>query len=104
MAHLTAIKELPKESRFLIGDKFRCFNVGMNVAPENDYYDYLLSYAPWQPEHVMLINITDKNSKAGFAFLALLEIDRSASPAGVTVETLINMVDDGITRWFLIRD
>lgn len=99
------IKDLSYEERFWHGHVFRVYNVGMNpklVNPENDYYDYLLTYLPWETNHLALVNVTANNHKRGMAYGGLIPIH----PGGdkfVTRMELEEYLGPKLSDWYLIE-
>lgn len=98
------LSELDENYEFKIGIRLRCYNVGLSVKDEKlDYYDYILAYALWFPDEMMLVNITDGSSKAGGVYGGTVALDRSSSRIVVEMKNLKYTLGDDLKDWYLIE-
>ena len=99
------IDELSYEEKFWYGTLFRMYNVGMNpelVSAEDNYYDYLLTLLPWEPDYLALVNVTENNYRKGLAYGGLIPIHPSGDKY-VTRAELEEYLGPVLSDWYLIE-
>ncbi len=91
---LIDIKSLDNDTLYSSGTIFRQYKVGMNVNTiHEDYYDYMLVDIPWELEHLLLVNVTTNNIKAGYTHCCV-KIDNNSGFRMVSVFNLKNAIGD----------
>lgn len=98
--NLTLLKEISDDIELWSGTKLRHHNVGKNTLQELDYYDYILAYANWDPNSMMLVNITENDSKAGYVYGGTVNTGGSAS---VNKSALQHTLGEGLTDWYILE-
>jgi len=100
---LFPLHDIDSTKEFWSGTKLRVLNVGMNVDDKSeDYYDYILAYASWESESMMIVNITDNNSKAGSVYGGVIPIRTDLGRAVVTKAGFQHTLGKGLKDWYLI--
>jgi len=98
------LAELNDNFEFKIGIRLRHYNVGLNVKDEElDYYDYILAYALWLPDEMMLVNITEGSSKAGGVYGGTIIVDRSNGKIIGEMRNLKYTLGDDLKDWYLLE-
>ncbi len=93
--------DLKKDQIFYKGTRLRKYNVGLNTENKaEDYYDYILAYAHWNRDEMMLVNITEGlgEYKAGSVYGGVLQ----GGPS-VNKEHFMFTLED-IENWYILDD
>jgi hypothetical protein len=99
------ITNLDYEEVFWYGTVFRMYNAGMNpdvVSPENNYYDYLLTFLPWEQEYLALVNVTLNNHKRGQAYGGLIPVHARIGKCVTRLE-LEKYLGPVLSDWYLLE-
>lgn len=73
---LPRLSDIDDQLELWRGTKIRLVNNGENLHPGDKYYDYMLALLPWEKENMILVNITDKNHKAGAVYATKVPIEK----------------------------
>lgn len=98
------LSEIDERAEFWSGTKLRKYNVGLNTEDRNeDYYDYILAYANWDKESMMLVNITEGlgKNKAGSVYSGVLPIKLETGKAIVNKASFLHTLED-IENWYIL--
>ncbi|WP_341224509.1 hypothetical protein [uncultured Arcticibacterium sp.] len=102
---LTPLQDIDPNQEFWPGTKLRELNVGMNVEDKSeDFYDYILAYANWDSGSMMIVNITENNSKAGSVYSGVIPIRTDLGKAIVTKAGFQHTLGKELYDWYLILE
>jgi hypothetical protein len=100
---LIPLHDIDSDQEFWSGTKLRVLNVGMYVEDKSeDYYDYILAYANWDSDSMMIVNITENNSKAGSVYGGVIPIRTDLGKAVVTKAGFQHTLGNELKDWYLI--
>ncbi|MCK5776095.1 MAG: hypothetical protein KAH25_07965 [Bacteroidales bacterium] len=103
---LKSLEEVESHEKFWSGTRLRNYKVGLNVkVDEDDYYDYILAYALWEKESMMLVNVTNGlgKNKAGSVYGGVLPV-RLDTGSAVVDRASFEFTLGELKDWFIILD
>ena len=86
------------------GTKIRLVNNGIDMHPDDKFFDYLLVYIPWDSDFMTLVNITDKSHKLGATYAARISVDKTSKKIVVTKAGLRQALRQDFDHCFLIKE
>lgn len=98
------LTDIDETREFWSGTKLRKYKVGLNTPnADEDYYDYILAYAPWDKESMMLVNITEGigKNKSGSVYAGVLSVKLETGKAIVTKSSFQHTLED-FENWYLL--
>ncbi|MCB0735522.1 MAG: hypothetical protein H6608_04535 [Flavobacteriales bacterium] len=99
---LLPLNEVPEDFNFQIGMRLRVYHIGRAVNTEDDFYEYLITYLPWQSDAAILVNVTPGSAKAGFTYTGSVAIDRSNGGVKITKSAFRHTLGSELLHWFLV--
>jgi hypothetical protein len=85
------------------GTKIRLVNNGIDMHPDDKYFDYLLVTTPWDKDFMTLVNITEGSHKLGAAYATKVPVDKTANKIIVTKAGLRQTLGQDFKHCFLIK-
>ena len=99
---LIPLNSIDENEEFWSGTIIRKINAGMNVKNKaDDFYDYILAYANWDSDSMMLVNITEQNSKAGSVYGGVIPIFDNEKKV-VIKKGFKHTLGNDLKDWYLI--
>jgi hypothetical protein len=86
------------------GTKIRLVNNGTNLHPDDKYFDYLLANLPWDSDHMILVNVTQKSHKEGAVYATKIPIDKSIKKIIVNKTGFRNALGQDFDDCYLITE
>ena len=84
------------------GSKIRLLNNGIDMHPDDKYFDYLLATAPWEKDHILLVNITEESQKRGAIYANKIAINKSHQKCIATKASLKEALGEDFEHCYLI--
>jgi hypothetical protein len=86
------------------GTKIRLVNNGIDMHPDDKYFDYLLVTMAWDRDFMILVNVTEGSHKLGAAYATKVPVDKSLKKIVVTKGGLQQAFGPNFDHCFLIKD
>jgi hypothetical protein len=70
------ILKINENEEFFAGTFLRKYNIGLHVEESKNYHDYILVYAYWENDKMMLVNISKEKfnqNKTGLVYGGILQ-------------------------------
>lgn len=85
---LTKLKDIDDKLELWRGTKIRLVNNGVDMHPDDKFFDYLLVTMPWDKDFMTLVNITDGSHKLGAAYATRVPVDKKSNKMILTKDGL----------------
>lgn len=101
---LTKLKDIDDKIELWRGTKIRLVNNGVDMHPDDKFFDYLLVTMPWDQDFMALVNVTDGSHKLGAAYATRVPVDNKSNKVVVTKDGLRQAFGSDFEHCFIIKE